>query len=354
MVKNIKNIYWMLAYAFRVLNEKYVEEKVRYEEFENVYDLLCVMLTQGINKQIKRGLSKEYICQSENTTSLKGKIDVSRSIKNNTLRDKKLYCEYDEYSEDSYMNRIIKTAAMALIRSKNIKDDRRKKELKKSILYFKNVSIIERSSINWKRLRYNRNNKTYKMLINISYLILEGLIINNENGEEKFSKFIDEQRLCNLYEKFILEYYRYHYPEFSAGASQIKWNIETKKESYINLLPKMQTDIVLKYNEKELIIDAKYYSKILQNNPMFDKAKFRNAHINQVFVYVKNEDKDNTGNVLGMLLYAKTDNEDIGWNEYEMGKNTIVLTYLDLEQEFEQIKEQLNNIAIWFKNRAEI
>ena len=161
MVKNIKNIYWMLAYAFRVLNEKYVEEKVKYEEFENVYDLLCVMLTQWINKQIKRGLNKEYICQSENTALLKGKIDVSKSIKNNTLRDKKLYCEYDEYSEDSYMNRIIKTAAMALIRSKNIKDDERKKELKKSILYFNNVSIIERSSINWNHLRYNRN--TYCM-----------------------------------------------------------------------------------------------------------------------------------------------------------------------------------------------
>ena len=172
------------------------------------------------------------------------------------------------------------------------------------------------------------------MLINISYLILEGLIVDNENGEEKFSKFIDEQRMCTLYEKFILEYYRYHYPEFSAGAPKIKWNVEVKEESYIDLLPKMQTDIVLKYNDKKLIIDAKYYSKILQNNPIFNKATFRNAHINQVFVYVK------------------TDTEDVGWNEYEMGKNTIVLTYLDLEQEFEQIKEQLNNIAIWFKEKA--
>ena len=352
MVKNIKNIYWMLAYAFRMLNEEYFEEKVKYEEFENVYDLLCVMLTQGINKQIKRGLNKEYISHSEDTTCIKGKIDISKSIKNNTLKNRKLYCEYDEYSENSYMNRIIKTAAMALIRSKNIKNDIRKKELKKAILYFNSISIIERKSINWNNLKYNRNNKTYKILINISYLILEGLIVNNENGGEKFSKFIDEQKMCRLYEKFILEYYRYHYPEFSATSPQIQWNVKVKNETQLDLLPKMQTDIVLKYNGKKLIIDAKYYAKILQNNSMFNKTTFRNEHINQVFIYIKNEDKDNMGNVLGMLLYAKTDSEDIGWNEYEIVGNTIVLTDLDLEQEFETIKEQLNNIAVWFKEKA--
>ena len=68
---------------------------------------------------------------------------------------------------------------------------------------------------------------------------------------------------------------------------------------------------------------------------------------------VKNEDKNNTGNVLGMLLYAKTDNEEIGWKEYKMGENIIVITSLDLEQEFEQIKKKLDNIAIWFKSKTE-
>ena len=48
---NIKNIYWMLAYAFNNLNEadtKLIDK----EEFDNIYDLFCVMLTQEISKLI--------------------------------------------------------------------------------------------------------------------------------------------------------------------------------------------------------------------------------------------------------------------------------------------------------------
>ena len=35
--------------------------------------------------------------------------------------------------------------------------------------------------------------------------------------------FFDEQRMCRLYEKFILEYYRTEHKELTAGAPQIQW-----------------------------------------------------------------------------------------------------------------------------------
>lgn len=54
--------------------------------------------------------------------------------------------------------------------------------------------------------------------------------------------FFDEQRMCHLYEKFLLEYYRKEHPELSANASQIAWQLD---DSENQLLPKMQTDIML-------------------------------------------------------------------------------------------------------------
>lgn len=346
MIKNIKNIYWMMAYAFRNLNETLIEEKVKYEEFDNIYDLLCVMLTQGISKQLKRGLNKEYILQNELLQSIKGRIDISKSIKMNTLKDKKMYCEFDEYNENTYMNKIIKTAALALIRSNKIKERARQKELKKILFYLNEVSVIKKRDIKWDNLTYNTNNKTYKILISISYLILEGLIINNKNGEEEFLETLDDQKMYKLYEKFILEYYRYHYQELSAKASQIEWKIEDKTKK--GKLPQMQSDTILTYQNKELIIDAKYYSKILQENSMFKKQTIRNANLYQIFTYVKNRDIKNDGRISGMLLYAKTYEDDIGWEEHKIDGNTIVVTFLDLEQDFEDVKKQLNKIAEWF------
>ncbi len=55
----IRNIYYMLAYAFQVLNEQGYKD-VATEEFDNVAELCAAILTKGISVQLKRGLSREY------------------------------------------------------------------------------------------------------------------------------------------------------------------------------------------------------------------------------------------------------------------------------------------------------
>lgn len=53
-----------------------------------------------------------------------------------------------------------------------------------------------------------RYNQTYRMLISICYLVAKGLLQTQSDGRKKLMDFLDEQRMCRLYEKFILEYYR--------------------------------------------------------------------------------------------------------------------------------------------------
>ena len=74
--------------------------------------------------------------------------------------------------------------------------------------------------------------------------------------------FLDEQNECRLYEKFILEYYRKHFPQISANAEQIPWQLD---DGVKDMLPIMQSDIMLKKGDNVLIIDAKYYSHTTQS-----------------------------------------------------------------------------------------
>lgn len=60
---------------------------------------------------------------------------------------------------------------------------------------------------------------------------------------------------------------------------------------------------------------------------------------------MKNLDKDNTGNIAGMLLYAKTQEQITPNNKYSMGGNTIWVKTLDLNLPFTQIAGQLEKIA---------
>ena len=56
----IKNIYYMLSYAFKALNQSNYED-IAVEEFENIHNLLAAILAKGIGQQLKQGLYREYI-----------------------------------------------------------------------------------------------------------------------------------------------------------------------------------------------------------------------------------------------------------------------------------------------------
>ncbi len=134
------------------------------------------------------------------------------------------------------------------------------------MLYFSNVDSIEPTEIKWSSIRFQRNNQTYRMLVNICQLMIEGMLITTDAGNYRLASFVDEQRMCRLYEKFILEYYSRHYPELSVSASQIPWALD---DGVGTMLPVMQTDIHLQRGNTVLIIDAKYYNHTTQVH--FDK-----------------------------------------------------------------------------------
>lgn len=332
----------MLSYAFRILKQSNYE-KVASEKFENAQDLFAAILSKGIAQQLKQGLYREYITKIETLTVMRGKLDMPKTLRNRIQRKQKLACEFDELSENNLFNQILKTTIYYLLIDNGV-DRERKAALKKLLVFFDGIEQLEPSEIPWGRLHYQRNNKNYEMLMNICYFVLDGMLQTTEKGEYKLTAF-SEAHMDRLYEKFILEYYRQHHTYLSEiRAGQVKWALAGEtSESMIRFLPVMQTDIMLRLNEKILIIDAKYYGKTLQKR--FDKYSLRSGHIYQIFAYVKNQDKDNTGDVAGLLLYAKTDEDIIPDCMFNIGGNQIGAKTLDLNKEFSLIAAQLDKLA---------
>ncbi|MBP3198870.1 MAG: 5-methylcytosine-specific restriction endonuclease system specificity protein McrC [Butyrivibrio sp.] len=335
----IQNIYYMLAYAFQILSEQGYKDLAA-EEFENTAELCAAILAKGISSQVKRGLGKEYLPKTEALSSLRGKIDVSESLKAQAFLRKQMVCTYDEFSVNSYMNRVVKSTVLALLRADISKT--RKKELRKLLVFFDDVESIDLSAIDW-NMRYNRNNQTYRMLISICYLVVKGLLQTQADGTTRLMDFLDEQRMCRLYEKFILEYYRREYPQITANASKIEWQLD---DDVKEMLPAMLTDIMLSYSDKTLIIDAKYYAHTTQLQ--YSKHTLHSGNMYQIFTYVKNKDlqlAERSHEVSGMLLYARTDEDVYPEKEYRMSGNRIGVRTLNLDGDFTMIRAQLNEIV---------
>lgn len=347
----IKNIYWMLSYAFQVLKQSNYDD-VAAEEFDMVEDLFAAILAKGVAQQLKQGLYREYVTQRETRAVMRGKLDMPETIRSRNQRKQTLACEFDELSENNVYNQILKTAMLYLLKAPGVHSER-KAALKKVLVFFDAVEMLAPSAIQWGRLYYQRSNRNYEMLLNICYFVLDGMLQTTDKGDYQMANFSDEH-MARLYEKFILEYYSRHHRYLSdVRAAQVKWNlVGESNDPMIRFLPVMQTDITLRLGEKILILDAKYYGRTLQQQ--FDKYTLHSGNVYQIFTYVKNMDKDNTGNVAGILLYAKTEEAITPDCMFNMGGNQIGAKTLDLNTDFKVIAQQLNQIALDYFGEHEI
>lgn len=165
----IKNIFYMLAYAFRALDRK-AYRSLESEDFPHAKDLLASILILGVEEQFKRGVSRAYIEKEAPLAAVRGRVLIEESIRT-SRRNMHLVCARDEFSVNAYMNRILVTAMQSLVRSEEVASARRK-ALRTSLCMFKEVMPLDPRYILW-NFRYDRNNQTYRLLMYVCRLVLE-------------------------------------------------------------------------------------------------------------------------------------------------------------------------------------
>ncbi len=333
----------MLAYAFRALSlEEY--EDLAAEDFDRMHDLLAAILAKGISRQLKQGLHREYRSQVEDLATVRGRIELHGTIGNRMRRSQRISCQHDELSENNLFNQALKSTSMVLLRHGEV-GERYRSELRRAMLFFSGVDEIEPSEIRWSAMRFQRGNASYRFLMGVCRLVLDGMLLTTDEGERRLARFVDDQRMSRLFEKFILEYYAAECQLVRASAPQIRWALD---DGLGAMLPTMQSDVVLSRGNDVLIIDAKYYSHTTQEKGGYGARKLHSGNLYQIFTYVKNKEAelaDVPHRVSGMLLYAKTDEEVQPNNSYQMSGNRISVRTLDLNRPFSEIRAQLDGIA---------
>lgn len=343
--KSEVQIYYMLSYAFQTLRETGFDN-VASEDFDNMQDLFAAILARGVGMQVKRGLHRDYIQKEESLAGLRGQIRVAETIKQQTQSQGRLVCSYDEFSPDSPHNQVLKSVMLLLLRHGNVKPEN-KKALRKLLLYFADVTEVAPEAIRWDALKYHRNNASYRMLLGICRLTVKGLLLTTETGMHRLAAWLQDEEMHRLYEKFVLSYYLRHHPDFLPRAAFIDWDIaDDEKSAY---LPVMKSDITLQSGDRRLIIDTKYYGRTMQFNSLYDSRTYISGNLYQIYTYVKNSDKGATGNVAGVLLYAKTDETITPDEDMLIGGNRISLKTLDLNQDWSTITTQLESLCGWLE-----
>ena len=345
----IKNLFYMLCYAWNVLSIQ-DEILVGIDDYDDAYNILGRVFSFGIGKLIRSGFHRSYIQREEELSTLRGTINVQESINRLSAQRKMLVCNYDEYSTDDIFNQILNYTIAALIRNPNL-DSSIKKDLKRQKVFFAGIAETAPTKTNRKKLYYNRNNVTYKLLICIAIMLYDNTTISEEDGKETFKDFFREEQMQKVYELFLLNFYALNLDrsKYKVYAPKFTWLKSAEEDIWGNdeesntLMPELRTDIVIENKEKgiQFIIDAKYYQHALVTSHHSDAPKFRREHISQVFTYMANSPFE--GKKRGALLYPTV--VDVVDDRLNTVHGFIFFKSINLDQDWRDISEDLLKFA---------
>jgi hypothetical protein len=237
--------------------------------------LIIVYFLQIVKILVRKGLKKGYFKVENNLYGkVKGKIHVSKTLKQNEFKNKKLNttCSFDEFGLDHSENRIIKKALIFL--RKYLKMSHHKNKELDAVLNFifpafehvdENISINEIKSV-----RYNPFYFEYSKAVNLAIIILKrfGFNINfiKEDEEIEVPPFWINMPL--IFELFVL--------------GKLKEALGRKDIIFQSGANYGELDFLRVTKGKEIVIDAKYKSQYKNNSFEIDDIRQLSAYARDI------------------------------------------------------------------------
>ena len=337
----IENIYYLLCYAWNKLEEK-ERVNVAIDDKTELLDLFAKVLINATKMLLKRGIDKNYIDHTEELAGVKGKIQISQTLKSNLLFKQRTICSFDDFSANIISNRILVSTIYRLTRTKGL-DKQLKNELVSLQRMLSDIDQIEITNSLFKQVRLNRNNRFYGFVMNVCQIIYESTFPSEEHGKYKFSDFTrDDNKMNQLFEAFIRNFYKIEQQKYKTVKKEtIKWQFDTDNESY-QYLPQMETDITLENDSEKIIIDAKFYRETMTVN--YDKERIKSANLYQLFSYLLNQEdgSSKTKNAKGILLYPTIETDyNLNFKYYD---HNIQIKTVNLNSNWKNISSRLKEI----------
>ncbi len=335
----IQNIYYLLCYAWNKLNEADLI-KVTPLDRHTVLDLLANVLATGVGHLLKQGLDRGYVPHKEETSTIRGKVMFTQTLKRTYFQQPKVYCEFDDLSHNIRHNQIIKTMLDKLHRCTELDVEIRLK-VRDRLRRLPGIDVIPLTRRDFGRVQLHSNNSFYEFLLRVCELLFDNLLPSEEEGEIRFQDFErDERKMAYLFEEFVRNFYKLEQEAYHVRRENINWLLATnidKKESIFSKI--MQTDISLSSPLNKIIIDTKFYREALQK--YYDREKVISANLYQIHAYMTNlmAYEQKPIDYEGILLYPTVD-QSICESEMTHGYRFTVAT-INLNQTWNDIHRDL-------------
>jgi 5-methylcytosine-specific restriction enzyme subunit McrC len=345
----VENLYYLLSYAWGLLPVERPESHGTETPPETLLELLAVLLRDRLEHLVKRGLDQDYRTEETLTAMPRGKLLLGRSMRELTLPRTRLWCETDHRTVDTTLNQLVKAAAQRLAEEGTVSENVRH-ELRWHLRSFSGVQDVPLLAPKLGTVRVYRHTARYGMAVHISQLVRKLAMPTQEAGTVLVPDvWRDERGMARLFEQFVRNFYTFHLlGTASVRANGLKWNLIAEDDDAARHIPKMQTDVVVEYNNRKRValVECKFYPQALAAEH-YGKRKVRSAHLYQLFAYQQHLKKQFPGRELRSVLLYPVGDESV-LLRYQMEGEPVRVYTLNLNQSWQRIHEDmlalLNNL----------
>jgi len=337
----IQNIYYLLSYAWHLLEE---DEDIPVSGIpgESELNLLAYLLQKYTHLLLKKGLAQQYERTTQTISGIKGKLAVIASLQNNALQQGKATCTFETLSMDNLPNQLIKSTIQQVIATPGLNENI-STGLRALLPPLKGVRSVSVAPDNLKNVAAQRFlNPYYYPVLSVCALLNQNLLPEAGRDAYRFSSFLeDEKQMGKLFEAFVRNFYTKEQETFRVKSEKISWQLGKAEEDHLQYLPVMVTDVSLTSANRKLILDTKFYKNALR--PHYDKQKLISGHLYQLFAYLKNQSVGIENNLVeGILLYPVVNQElDLA---YQLSGHKVSIKTINLNQPWPHIKADLLQI----------
>ncbi len=301
-LENSRKIFENLVFASHNLTKEYKHNKIsnsNTRKNDHVIEIFISVFCRDILELLKRGIKKSYVRKSENLNNYKGKLKFSQHIKHNITSKNKFFVEYSEFSLDIPENRILKSAALYLI--KKTTEEENKKALRRLLIELNDISPCTNLDKDLQEKQINRLHEYYSRPLQYAEFFLRHDNFMPRKGRATLPALLFP--LNKMFEDYIESLVKQSDVDYRTQYSKHNL-IFTKEKELFNT--QMDFVITSKDKSRKLILDAKW--KELNIND--EKLGISQADLYQLHNYASIIRSKESKNVSIALLYPQTSKFD--------------------------------------------
>lgn len=220
-------------------------------------ETLIAIFASRLRDELLLGPERAYQEQEENLRTFKGKLAIPRHVLHNAAHRERFYCRYNNFSEDTVMNRIFRASChtlLALTTTPATQD-----LLRHCLLLLEGVEDVTVQDSDFDRISIDRNRERFEELLRFCRLLLAGKTSTIQAGQTRtFSLLFDMNK---VFERFVSAFLRrYVLPRlqdvalFPQAARHTRHLMQSDGAGILRLQP----DLLLESATRRLVMDTKW------------------------------------------------------------------------------------------------